>query len=158
MPTNGLLPVSPLGHLLSFFFHFLNIKQKTPNIKVVSERRTIFYRNICSKLLSFKIKFYCCRIHSKEKKNSSEKYILQKYSIYLVSNILKPVLGILECCFQNFFQSVSLAQNNLKSACLQKFGFTYGVFLISILAKKYVPLCLKDGCVKLETQQDYLAK
>ena len=44
-----------------------------------------------------------------------------------------------KCLYQNFFQSVSLAQNQSRSVYRLKFGFIYGVSLISIHSRKYVP-------------------
>ena len=43
-----------------------------------------------------------------------------------------------KCWYQNFYQSVSLAQNHSKSIYRLKFGFMYGASLISIHSRKYV--------------------
>ena len=68
----------------------------------------------------------------------------------------KDFIRISKCCFQKNYQSVSLAQNLPRSICPQKFGFIYGVSLISKYCRKYVLLFPKDGCLILEIQQDYL--
>ena len=88
-------------------------------------------------------------LQKKQSENSQEYFVrISKVAIYLCQGL------ILTCCFQKHFQIVSLAQNLQRSIFRQKYGFIYGVSLISKQSTRYVPLFLKNGCIKFEIQQD----